>query len=39
VRACESDWRALGEFPIAGFAKAARVYGLADETPAAVRQH
>jgi adenylate cyclase len=27
-------WTELGEFPIAGFAKAERVYGLADETPA-----
>jgi adenylate cyclase len=26
-------WTDLGEFPIAGFAKAERVYGLADETP------
>jgi adenylate cyclase len=25
----------LGEFPIAGFSKAERVYGLLDETPAA----
>jgi adenylate cyclase len=30
-----AGWDDLGEFPIAGFAKAARVYGLADETPAA----
>jgi len=28
-------WTDLGEFPIAGFSKAERVYGLADETPAA----
>jgi adenylate cyclase len=27
-------WTDLGEFPIAGFSKAERVYGLADETPA-----
>ena len=27
-------WSDLGEFPIAGFSKAERVYGLADETPA-----
>ncbi len=27
-----ADWTDLGEFPIAGFAKAERVYGLADET-------
>lgn len=26
-----ADWTDLGEFPIAGFAKAERVYGLADE--------
>lgn len=28
-------WSELGEFPVAGFSRAARVYGLADETPAA----
>jgi adenylate cyclase len=27
------DWADLGEFPIAGFSKAQRVYGLADEMP------
>ncbi|MGD0847688.1 adenylate/guanylate cyclase domain-containing protein [Bradyrhizobium sp.] len=32
VRACDDDWSDLGEFPIAGFSKAARVYGLLDET-------
>jgi adenylate cyclase len=33
---CAGGWADLGEFPIAGFAKAQRVYGLADETsPAA----
>ena len=31
---CSGGWTELGEFPIAGFAKAERVYGLADETPA-----
>jgi adenylate cyclase len=31
---CAGGWRELGEFPIAGFAKAERVYGLVDETPA-----
>ena len=31
---CSGGWADLGEFPIAGFAKAERVYGLADETPA-----
>jgi adenylate cyclase len=30
---CRHNWRELGEFPIAGFAKAQRVYGLAEETP------
>jgi adenylate cyclase len=29
---CTGGWADLGEFPIAGFAKAERVYGLADET-------
>lgn len=28
---CSGDWRDLGEFPIAGFARAQRVYGLLDE--------
>ena len=31
---CAGGWADLGEFPIAGFSKAERVYGLADETPA-----
>jgi adenylate cyclase len=31
---CAGGWLDLGEFPIAGFSKAERVYGLADETPA-----
>jgi adenylate cyclase len=31
---CAGGWSELGEFPIAGFAKAERVYGLIDETPA-----
>jgi adenylate cyclase len=31
---CAGGWSELGEFPIAGFAKAERVYGLMDETPA-----
>ena len=30
---CAGGWAELGEFPIAGFARAERVYGLADETP------
>jgi adenylate cyclase len=30
---CAGDWTDLGEFPIAGFSKAERVYGLMDETP------
>jgi adenylate cyclase len=29
---CAGGWTDLGEFPIAGFAKAQRVYGLQDET-------
>jgi adenylate cyclase len=29
---CDGGWTDLGEFPIAGFAKAQRVYGLQDET-------
>jgi adenylate cyclase len=32
--ASAGDWSDLCEFPIAGFSKAERVYGLADETPA-----
>jgi adenylate cyclase len=32
---CAGGWSELGEFPIAGFAKAERVYGLIDEAPAA----
>jgi adenylate cyclase len=31
---CAGGWADLGEFPIAGFSKAERVYGLLDETPA-----
>jgi adenylate cyclase len=30
---CAGGWTELGEFPIAGFSKAERVYGLLDETP------
>ena len=30
---CRGGWSDLGEFPIAGFSKAERVYGLIDETP------
>jgi adenylate cyclase len=33
ARCGAGGWSDLGEFPIAGFAKAERVYGLADETP------
>jgi adenylate cyclase len=33
VRACDDGWNDLGEFPIAGFSKAERVYGLLDEAP------
>jgi adenylate cyclase len=32
--ACAEGWADLGDFPVAGFSKAARVYGLADEAPA-----
>jgi adenylate cyclase len=32
---CAGGWSELGEFPIAGFSKAERVYGLLDETPGA----
>jgi len=32
---CSGGWSDLGEFPVAGFSKAARVYGLADEKSAA----
>lgn len=32
---CAGGWTDLGEFPIAGFSKAERVYGLADEVPGA----
>jgi adenylate cyclase len=31
---CRGGWSDLGEFPIAGFSKAERVYGLIDETSA-----
>ena len=31
---CRGGWSDLGEFPVAGFSKAARVYGLVDETSA-----
>ena len=33
---CSGDWAELGEFPIAGLAMPQRVYGLSDETPAAL---
>ena len=33
---CRGGWSDLGEFPIAGFSKAARVYGLFEEMPGAV---
>jgi adenylate cyclase len=32
---CRGGWSDLGEFPVAGFSKAARVYGLVDEASAA----
>jgi adenylate cyclase len=34
AHACAGAWSDLGEFPIAGFSKAERVYGLADEAVA-----
>jgi adenylate cyclase len=34
ANACAGAWSDLGEFPIAGFSKAERVYGLADEAAA-----
>jgi adenylate cyclase len=33
ARICAGGWIDLGEFPIAGFSKAERVFGLQDETP------
>ncbi|WP_426435647.1 adenylate/guanylate cyclase domain-containing protein [Bradyrhizobium genosp. P] len=30
---CDGGWSDLGEFPVAGFSKAARVYGLHDDAP------
>ncbi|MDA9433955.1 adenylate/guanylate cyclase domain-containing protein [Bradyrhizobium sp. CCBAU 51627] len=33
AKACQHDWRELGDFPIAGLSKTQRVYGLAEETP------
>jgi adenylate cyclase len=33
AHASDGDWSDLGEFPIAGFSRAKRVYGLSDETP------
>jgi adenylate cyclase len=30
---CHGGWGDLGEFPIAGFSKAERVFGLLDESP------
>ena len=35
AEACPGGWEDLGEFPIAGFSRAERVYGLLDETAAA----
>jgi adenylate cyclase len=34
AQACAGGWTDLGDFPIAGFSKAERVYGLADEATA-----
>lgn len=36
ARQLKADWADLGEFPVAGFSSAQRVYGLADETPDSV---
>jgi adenylate cyclase len=36
AEACSGGWTDLGEFPIAGFSKAQRVFGLRDETEAAL---
>jgi adenylate cyclase len=36
AKACPGGWDELGEFPIAGFSKAERVYGLTDETATAL---
>jgi adenylate cyclase len=33
VDVCPGAWADLGEFPLAGFAKAERVFGMQDETP------
>src|SRR6201996_1399803 len=33
VALCPGDWTDLGEFPLAGFAKAEGVFGMQDETP------
>ncbi len=35
AKACPGGWEDLGEFPIAGFSRAERVYGLTDETAGA----
>jgi len=35
---CRGGWSDLGEFPIAGFSRAQRVYGLIEETPGASGQ-
>jgi adenylate cyclase len=38
AEACPESWEDLGEFPIAGFSMASRVYGLRDETEALASQ-
>jgi adenylate cyclase len=35
---CAGSWDDLGEFPIAGFSRAQRVYGLLDEAPVQLKQ-
>ena len=39
ARICAGGWADLGEFPIAGFSRAERVYGLVDETAAELENH
>lgn len=36
VSVCNAGWTELGEFPIAGFSEAQRVYGLAEEMPVVI---
>jgi adenylate cyclase len=36
AKVCREGWHELGEFPIAGFSKSQRVFGLTEETPVAI---